>query len=652
MLLVDPIARCDQNEKTAIHPTGQDGELYARLSVGSNDTWGRCWQMLERYLEENAPSIFIIIEDWIPAQAIIRLSDRIKLVAFICSDEETEYEHIVQQGALLNAIITPNNYVHWKFVHRFPHLATRTINLQMKENDESNSTLLSASSEVADACGTLFEQIELMADREQFMRPRGWMQMPSLPTIEADNAPRPDLQKETDWVNSHPLWPNAPLHRGQKLNKEARGTEENGTAFKPLQPRPVLQAERIEAERIEAERIIVSCPGGRISGADIAIVRLVQQLRQKGMDARVVGATRYWDSTALDLETNIGFEPYPIRWDAPWAAQWQGFIDYLEALAPCIYLPISDFNHEAVVPRLSNRIKVVTIVHRDEPEQYARALRLGRYSNAVVGTSDAIVRHLASLDPSLQSRLVCIPNGAKAVSSPNRSYEAHTCLRLVYVGRLDNYQRRCDDLLKLASHLHFRQIPFELTLIGDGPDGESLREGARDLVETGKVRFLGTLPNAEVLKILEQQDIFLMPAAFTGCSVSLLEAMGRGLVPIVTDLRSGIPELLSHGVNGFIVPVGDVDRYIDHLIALYETPALLERIGRAAYETVASGYRLEEMVERYLTLFANVVCERDSGHYVRVPGKLVAPAHLEPYTGWQGVLDLALYRLQQRREQK
>lgn len=627
---------------------------YERLPFAPSDPWGRRWQMLERYLEEKAPCIFIINNEFLYAAIVERLSNRVHLVAVMHSEDAVGCEQIVKFAESLNAVVTPSDRIHWNVMNRLPHhLTARMLPISEPERgtgnmSEAGKSELPVSSvptqeeaDLAEAYIKLFSMIALMAEKKQFLRKRRWMHLPIIQTKEIDLFDGKEPQREIDWVNQRPFWPDANLSKPHRSGGHKRDAVPSTSGTKPADI------------RLEDHRLIVAMPGGRISGADIALSRLIRQLRQEGMDARVVGTKSYWDRTALDLEEDIPVDPYPMRWDAPWPMQWAAMIDYLEGLAPCIFLSNSDATHAAMVPRLSNRVKVVSLVHKDEPEQYVEALRLGRYSNAIVGTSAAIVQHLAGLDPSLEQRLISIPNGTEVAPISVRPYTRGTPLRLIYVGRLDNYQKRCDDLLKIACALDALHLPFVLTLVGDGPDGEAVRADASELTEQGKIRFLGKLPNAEVQKLMQEQDVFLLPSAFGGCSVSLLEAMANGLVPLVSDVRSGIPELLQHEINGFVVPVGDIDGYVLHLTALYESPDLRQRVGTCARQTIIErGYRTEDMVARYRALFEDIVLQAATGNFARVRGRIAPPEYLKPETAWRGQLNVARFRFKSKFKSK
>ncbi|MGH7449866.1 MAG: glycosyltransferase [bacterium] len=85
-------------------------------------------------------------------------------------------------------------------------------------------------------------------------------------------------------------------------------------------------------------------------------------------------------------------------------------------------------------------------------------------------------------------------------------------------------------------------MSIELTIIGSGVEEEALRQACAAFEARGAVRFLGTLSNEHVLKVFAASDVFILPSEFEGLPVSLLEAMARGCIPVVSNIRSGIPE--------------------------------------------------------------------------------------------------------------
>jgi hypothetical protein len=107
---------------------------------------------------------------------------------------------------------------------------------------------------------------------------------------------------------------------------------------------------------------------------------------------------------------------------------------------------------------------------------------------------------------------------------------------------------------------------------------------------------------------------------------ALNEAMGHGCVPVVTDVRSGIPEVVRDGVNGYLVPVGDVEAFARRLALLYQDPQARRALARQAHQTVLEeGYRAQDMVNGYRELFHRVLDEAARGAYRRPRGSLSPP---------------------------
>jgi glycosyltransferase involved in cell wall biosynthesis len=113
-------------------------------------------------------------------------------------------------------------------------------------------------------------------------------------------------------------------------------------------------------------------------------------------------------------------------------------------------------------------------------------------------------------------------------------------------------------------------------IAGDGPERENLEREARDLKVSRFVKFLGRVPHEKMADLLSQTDIFVSTSLHDGTSVSLLEAMGSGAFPIVTDIPSN-REWISPGQNGFLVPVNEEKLLAKKIIDAIRDKTLLER---------------------------------------------------------------------------
>jgi glycosyltransferase involved in cell wall biosynthesis len=112
--------------------------------------------------------------------------------------------------------------------------------------------------------------------------------------------------------------------------------------------------------------------------------------------------------------------------------------------------------------------------------------------------------------------------------------------------------------------LFIRAIPLILReeskvkflVAGDGPEKEELERQVKNLNIADSVHFLGRMPHDAMLNLLREIDIYVSTSLHDGTSVSLLEALGSGAFPVVTDIPSN-REWISDGENGFLVPTED-----------------------------------------------------------------------------------------------
>ena len=99
-------------------------------------------------------------------------------------------------------------------------------------------------------------------------------------------------------------------------------------------------------------------------------------------------------------------------------------------------------------------------------------------------------------------------------------------------------------------------------------------------------RWVPSQPHAEVLEEMTRHDVFVFPSLFEGFGLVLLEAMSRGL-PVITTEHTAGPDFLSHGVDGFVIPIRSTDSIVEHLELLARDRELLDEMKQAAVATAA-----------------------------------------------------------------
>jgi glycosyltransferase involved in cell wall biosynthesis len=151
------------------------------------------------------------------------------------------------------------------------------------------------------------------------------------------------------------------------------------------------------------------------------------------------------------------------------------------------------------------------------------------------------------------------------------------------VTRLTNKQKRTGDLIRAVA-----QLPEEwsLDIVGTGPDRQMLEKLAADLSIGSRVRFHGFVSRGDVREFLRRCGVYAMPSANEAVALAALEAMACGASVVLSRIRS-FEQLVADGVNGRLVPVGDVKCLATGILDAWEHR---DTFGPAAVETVQTRY--------------------------------------------------------------
>jgi glycosyltransferase involved in cell wall biosynthesis len=135
---------------------------------------------------------------------------------------------------------------------------------------------------------------------------------------------------------------------------------------------------------------------------------------------------------------------------------------------------------------------------------------------------------------------------------------------------------------------------------GDGPLFQDLSEEVTRLGIADQVRFLGV--RKDVINIMAAADVFVLSSIFEGLPVAMLEAMGMGAAVIATPV-GGIPQAITHGETGLLVPVRDTAAIADALMALLADEDTRRRLAKNGQDFVRREFTLEKMCLKYEELF-------------------------------------------------
>ena len=158
--------------------------------------------------------------------------------------------------------------------------------------------------------------------------------------------------------------------------------------------------------------------------------------------------------------------------------------------------------------------------------------------------------------------------------------------------------KRVDDVVKIFAQVN-KEIPSKLLMVGDGPERHSIEELCRQLNIQDNVRFVGKQEQME--EIMAVSDIFLLPSEYESFGLSALEAMASRSI-VISSNAGGLPEIVQHGVNGFMANVGDVDSMAGFAINVLKDENLLEEMKEAAL-LQAKRFDIQNIIPQYENIY-------------------------------------------------
>ena len=240
--------------------------------------------------------------------------------------------------------------------------------------------------------------------------------------------------------------------------------------------------------------------------------------------------------------------------------------------------------------------------------------RLAGASQAFVTVCDANVAHLAArLSPAAAAKVRRIYNGIDvsafaggSVMPPKTSPPV-----VLSIGRLVR-KKGLHLLLDAAAAIVGRAQRFDVRIVGDGPERESLRRQADAIGLRGRVEFCGAQPSDAVRRELAAATLFCLPCIpdddgnQDALPTVLIEAMAAG-VPCVSTTIGGIPEILDHSRAGALVAPGNVEALAEEMQALLADPVRREELARAGRARAHAQFDRRRAATELASVFAGRV---------------------------------------------
>jgi len=170
---------------------------------------------------------------------------------------------------------------------------------------------------------------------------------------------------------------------------------------------------------------------------------------------------------------------------------------------------------------------------------------------------------------------------------------------------LSNFRpvKRIMDVIEIFDRVR-KKIPSKLLLIGDGPDRSQAEWLAVQKGIHEHVLFLGK--QDRVQEKLAISDVMLLPSELESFGLAALEAMACEVVPVATR-AGGVPEVVEHGVTGYLADVGDVETMAGYAIDLLSDESRLRAMGKQAREGARARFCTSKIIPIYEEFYQRVL---------------------------------------------
>jgi N-acetyl-alpha-D-glucosaminyl L-malate synthase BshA len=228
----------------------------------------------------------------------------------------------------------------------------------------------------------------------------------------------------------------------------------------------------------------------------------------------------------------------------------------------------------------------VTAVSQSLRDDTYRHLRI-RSEIAVIPNFLDCTRYAPNPDPALRARL-CPPDRYDGL--------------LLHVSNLRPV-KRLDAVVDIFRRVR-KARRVKLVIAGDGPERARVVQQAAEADLTDHLEILGE--QDDVRGLLSAADVFLLPSAQESFGLAALEAMACEL-PVVASRVGGLPEVIEHGVTGFLFPPDDTSSMAQAVMSLLGDRSARQRIARAARASVVERFCDGAIVPQYEAFYASLL---------------------------------------------
>lgn len=360
-----------------------------------------------------------------------------------------------------------------------------------------------------------------------------------------------------------------------------------------------------------------------MDGPTVWMKRLLPYLKNNGIEVRIIYiAPRHKNLPAYDHFTKAGFKCRLIYWDLFHEEKIIAIIKDLQENTPDIFIP-NYFPFAFIAGRWAKQagIPTVMILHNDDAfhhklvDEYA--VKNGIYNVSAVVAVSKLITGVVQKNVTNDTVIKYIPYGAP-LSKTVTAYTPKKTMGIVYAGRIEERQKRISVVANAFCKVA-KEVPgTTCTIYGSGRDEPALKKLLEEKANGLPVKYGGKLDSSKVMQHLLQNHVFVLLSDWEGIPISLMEAMGCGLVPVCYNIRSGITELIDNGINGILIDDRDT-AFVQAIKMLKADPDKWQAMSAAARKKIEEEYSEDICNKKWISLFNELIATAAPKKEIAVP---------------------------------
>lgn len=338
-------------------------------------------------------------------------------------------------------------------------------------------------------------------------------------------------------------------------------------------------------------------------GAERVISILANRLQKRGYDVEIICLRMHKVFYEFDSSVKLTFVEDNVNSGIIKKMLW--LRKYIKQQKPSVVIAFMVGVYIFTLLSLMGMKQTVIVSERIDPRKTSKKTRnvlrkmvLPLVQHMVVQTED-----IKSYFPAfIRKKTSIIYNPVTEDVFVNDSVNVNKMKRLINVGRL--YDQKNQRMLIDAFSKVIDKFPdYELAIFGEGPLQEELQNLINEKGLNNAVKLMGK--SSRIIEELKSSEVFCLSSDYEGMSNAMIEAVCLGLPVITTDI-SGAKDVITDGVNGYIVNVNDSDGFADAISKILSDESLKEQMGKNNLQK-ANLFKADTIVDSWIELIYKLV---------------------------------------------